>query len=286
MSDISTPTLQKNTKLSIFFKISSWFFGITAILMGFSLFSSSFIGALLTVIAGVLVLPPLTEKYVIPVIGKAIVWAAPLAFMIIFGVAQSVTPKTPLMQDQLLISNLTSLEVAQNFDKNKLQTQQAKIELDQKIVNFKKDVETKKISDQKKIEDETKKSQDNIQNKLQAEKQKLELKAKEDQELNKKTEAKNLADVKSKLELEEKQKKIDEEKNKPRLTLETFNKIKTGQSLQDVESTVGKGELTSENEIAGYKSQSFTLKGETFASNAILIFQDDKLISKSQFGLK
>ena len=74
--------------------------------------------------------------------------------------------------------------------------------------------------------------------------------------------------------------------NTPKLTLATFNQIQTGQSLAQVEAVIGKGELSSENTIAGITTKMFTFKGDSLASNASIMFQDDKLMSKTQFGLK
>jgi hypothetical protein len=73
--------------------------------------------------------------------------------------------------------------------------------------------------------------------------------------------------------------------NKVKLTLETFGKIKNGQTLEEVEALIGKGELSSESEIAGNTTKIYSFKGDVF-SNATLTFQNDKLMSKSQFGLK
>ena len=79
---------------------------------------------------------------------------------------------------------------------------------------------------------------------------------------------------------------VKKDENKPKLTLETFNKLLSNSSLSEVESLIGKGELQSENAIAGITTKMYTFKGESFGSNASIMFQDDKMMSKTQFGLK
>ncbi len=74
--------------------------------------------------------------------------------------------------------------------------------------------------------------------------------------------------------------------NAPKITLATFNQIQTGQTLPEVEALIGKGRLSSENTIGTITTKMYTFKGESFHSSGSLIFENDKLISKSQIDLK
>ena len=72
------------------------------------------------------------------------------------------------------------------------------------------------------------------------------------------------------------------------ITAAEFNQISTGMSQADVEAIIGgAGQLISENEIAGTRTQMFQWEGEGgFGANANAMFQDGKLIQKAQFGLE
>ena len=74
--------------------------------------------------------------------------------------------------------------------------------------------------------------------------------------------------------------------NSPKLTLATFNQIQTGQTLPEVEALIGKGRLSSESTIGTITTKTYTFKGESFHSSGSLVFENDKLISKSQIDLK
>lgn len=67
-----------------------------------------------------------------------------------------------------------------------------------------------------------------------------------------------------------------------------FNQIQNGMTYEQVVKIIGNaGELTSENEIAGFKSQMYMWKGHGgIGANANAMFQNGKLMSKAQFGLE
>ncbi len=70
------------------------------------------------------------------------------------------------------------------------------------------------------------------------------------------------------------------------VTLENFNKIQTGMSYRQVVAILGEeGTVMSENEIAGYRTVLYQWKGGVLA-NMNATFQNDKLVSKAQFGLQ
>lgn len=73
------------------------------------------------------------------------------------------------------------------------------------------------------------------------------------------------------------------------VTKANFEKIKTGMKYEEVVKILGKeGELISENELAGYKTSMYQWEGDEgdFGANMNAMFQNGKLVSKSQFGLK
>lgn len=75
--------------------------------------------------------------------------------------------------------------------------------------------------------------------------------------------------------------------NSAQITLAEFNEIKTGMSYTEVcEIIGGLGELMSESEIMGYTSSMYSWEGTSFASNAVITFSNNEVISKSQFGLE
>lgn len=72
------------------------------------------------------------------------------------------------------------------------------------------------------------------------------------------------------------------------MTMEMYTALKNGMNGQQVVDILGQApcEETSSSEVAGYKTVAWTCKGTSFGANALLMFQNGKLISKSQFGLK
>jgi hypothetical protein len=95
MSEIIAPTLQlKNTKLQLFFKISSWFFGITSIIAGLGALTVSPAGGIFWIAGGLFVLPIITQKYITPKIGNKIIWVAPLVWIILGSIASGSIPKS------------------------------------------------------------------------------------------------------------------------------------------------------------------------------------------------
>lgn len=73
------------------------------------------------------------------------------------------------------------------------------------------------------------------------------------------------------------------------ITAEEFEKIQNGMSYEEVQQIVGgEGELTSETGAAGkqYHMIMITYYGDAIGSNAVLSFTENKLETKSQFGLE
>ncbi len=72
------------------------------------------------------------------------------------------------------------------------------------------------------------------------------------------------------------------------VTMANFNRLETGMTYSQVVEILGKeGEELSSNDIAGYKTVMYKWDGEAgWGSNMNVMFQNGKLISKSQFGLK
>ena len=70
-------------------------------------------------------------------------------------------------------------------------------------------------------------------------------------------------------------------------TMEKFNQIQTGRSYDDVVSMMGsEGELSSESEVEGYKTQIYVWYAMNGYSNMLVIIQDGVVSSKSQNGLE
>ena len=70
-------------------------------------------------------------------------------------------------------------------------------------------------------------------------------------------------------------------------TMEKFNHIQTGMSYDDVVSIMGsEGELSSESEVEGYKTQIYVWYAMNGYSNILVIIQDGAVSSKSQNGLE
>lgn len=76
--------------------------------------------------------------------------------------------------------------------------------------------------------------------------------------------------------------------NDPTMSAAEFAALKTGMSLAEAVAIIGsEGELMSENEMAGTRTVMIQWEGEGgFGANANAMFQNDKLIQKSQFGLE
>ena len=75
-------------------------------------------------------------------------------------------------------------------------------------------------------------------------------------------------------------------KNSAKITKDEFNQLQDGMSRAQVAEIVGSpGEVISESTIAGYTTVMVSWEGSSLASNANAMFQNDKLISKAQFGL-
>ncbi len=78
------------------------------------------------------------------------------------------------------------------------------------------------------------------------------------------------------------------EQNQDKLNLEKFNKIETGMSYQEVVNIIGEeGTVLSESEIGNIKSTIYSWYGEgSIGANANVTFQNGKVVSKAQVGLK
>ena len=77
-------------------------------------------------------------------------------------------------------------------------------------------------------------------------------------------------------------------KNKPGISASEFGQLRAGMTYPEVVEIIGsEGELISENEMAGYRTQMFAWDEEgTFGvGNANAMFQNGRMVSKSQFGL-
>ena len=71
------------------------------------------------------------------------------------------------------------------------------------------------------------------------------------------------------------------------VSLAEFNKVTTGMSYAQVSQILGSGGTeNSRTDIGGSTTVMYTWQGSGFASNMNAMFQDDKLVSKAQFGLK
>lgn len=75
--------------------------------------------------------------------------------------------------------------------------------------------------------------------------------------------------------------------SKPNVTMATFSQLKNGMRYEDAVKILGaEGEVLSESEIAGTKTVMYQWNGEGFGANMNAMFQNGKLVSKAQFGLK
>ncbi len=72
------------------------------------------------------------------------------------------------------------------------------------------------------------------------------------------------------------------------ITMEEYNSLKEGMSYKEVVDIIGsEGEEVSSNNIAGYSTVAYSWEGHgSVGANANVMFQNDKLVSKAQAGLK
>lgn len=88
------------------------------------------------------------------------------------------------------------------------------------------------------------------------------------------------------------EKKVEkkEKKNDPGISMAEFEKVQTGMTYEEVVKIIGgKGEIQSETGAKGdeYYTVGYKWDGEKgFGSNAIMMFQGNKLDTKAQAGLK
>jgi hypothetical protein len=65
-----------------------------------------------------------------------------------------------------------------------------------------------------------------------------------------------------------------------------FNRLREGMSYREVVAILGSsGELISSSTLAGTTTEMYRWEGDSLGANMNVMFQDDKLISKAQFGL-
>ncbi len=78
------------------------------------------------------------------------------------------------------------------------------------------------------------------------------------------------------------------EQKQEKLNLEKFNKIQTGMTYEEVVAIIGEeGTVVSESEIGNIKTTLYSWYGEgTIGANASITFQNGKVTSKAQLGLK
>ena len=75
--------------------------------------------------------------------------------------------------------------------------------------------------------------------------------------------------------------------NDNKVTLEKFNKIKTGMTYEQVVEIIGEeGTLDSETELMNVKTQIYHWYAKNHMSNAIITFSNNKVTSKTQTALK
>lgn len=71
------------------------------------------------------------------------------------------------------------------------------------------------------------------------------------------------------------------------ITMEKFTSIKEGMTYEEVVAVLGKeGEVMSSNELAGIKTVMYKWDGASVMSNMNATFQNGKMVSKAQLGLK
>lgn len=75
--------------------------------------------------------------------------------------------------------------------------------------------------------------------------------------------------------------------NHPTMTLAEFHQLATGMSHAQASQIIGgPGQLLSQSDLGGYSTIMYSWSGEgSLGANANVMFQNGKLISKSQYGL-
>lgn len=80
---------------------------------------------------------------------------------------------------------------------------------------------------------------------------------------------------------------MPEEKKATEVSLDQFNQLQEGMTYQEVIAILGSpGELQSSQEMAGYKTVMYMWKGNSLMGNMNAIFQNEKMIQRSQFALQ
>lgn len=70
------------------------------------------------------------------------------------------------------------------------------------------------------------------------------------------------------------------------VTMANFSKLSTGMTYEQVVEILGEhGEEISSNEIAGIRTVMYMWEGGSMGANMNAMFQNDKMMQKSQFGL-
>ena len=72
------------------------------------------------------------------------------------------------------------------------------------------------------------------------------------------------------------------------MTMDKYNRIEMGMTAEEVKGIVGSlGKVMSESDVAGYKTVIVTFEGNgSIGSNANITFQNGRVMSKAQVGLK
>lgn len=71
------------------------------------------------------------------------------------------------------------------------------------------------------------------------------------------------------------------------ITLEEFYQIQNGMTYDEVKNIIGcNGTLMQETEFMGTKSHMFSWEGKTIGSNAVIMFDNGRVMSKTQVGLE
>lgn len=69
------------------------------------------------------------------------------------------------------------------------------------------------------------------------------------------------------------------------VTLANYNRVRAGMSTADVFALLGPGQPEVESQVAGISTVSIRWHG-TFGANCSVMFQNDRVIQKAQFGLR
>lgn len=70
-----------------------------------------------------------------------------------------------------------------------------------------------------------------------------------------------------------------------KITMEKYNQVTTGMTYEQVQGILGEGTEMSRNEMAGYTTVMYMWENED-GSNMNIIFQNDAVNTKAQFGLE